>query len=402
MVKKRIQRFCQALIVAAALASIPVHAQTRTSNPVRVALDAEFGNKTSTADDAIKAGIEIAIDEINRAGGVLGGRPLELVVRDNRGVPARGIDNLNEVAGLPEMTALITSKFSPVVLAQIDAAHELKLPILAPWSAADSIIDHDKKPSYTFRLSLRDGWVMPHLLNEARRRGFKKVGLLIPNGAWGRSNQKAAEAHTAKNPLPAIVKIIGYEWADTSLSNEYLDLLQLGAEAILVVGNEPEVGLLIKDMTALPRQQWRPLLSHWGAAAGNLPAQTGPVLFETDLTMVQTFSFIDNKSPKALNIFQAAMKKLNVTEAGQVLSPVGVAHAYDLVHLLARAINKAGVTDRSKIRDALESLGPYDGLIRKYNPPFTRERHEALGPDLLFMARWRKDGAIVPIAARTH
>lgn len=365
--------------------------------PVRLALDAEFGNKTSTADDAIKLGCEIAIEEINRAGGVLGGRPLELVTRDNRGVPARGIDNLRELAALPDMTALLTSKFSPVVLAQLEPAHQLKLPLLDPWSAADGIIDHDYRPSYTFRLSLRDGWVMPHLLSEARRRGFERVGILLPNGAWGRSNRSAAEAHASKNPRPQVVKIVGYEWADASLTNEYLELLQAGAEAVLVVGNEPEVGLLVRNLAALPREQWRPLLSHWGAAAGNLPALAGAALFEVDLTIVQTFSFIDNASPVARKVLAEAMRKLQVSDPGRVLSPVGVAHAYDLVHLLAKAINQAGSTEREKIRAALEKLGPYAGLIKKYPVPFTAERHEALAPEQLFMARWRKDGAIVRV-----
>lgn len=366
------------------------------ADPVRVGLDAEFGNKTSTADDAIKLGMEIAIEEINQSGGVLKGRPLELVTRDNRGVPARGVDNLKELAQVKDMTALVTSKFSPVVLAQLESAHQLKLPLLAAWSAADGIIDHDFKPSYSFRLSLRDGWVMPRLLQEAKARGYKKVGLLIPNGAWGRSNLKAAEAHATKHPQPAIVKTMGFEWSDTSLENEYLDLLQAGMDALLFVGNEPEVALLIKNMTALPREQWRPILSHWGVAAGNLPALTGAALHEVDLSTVQTFSFIDNPAPKARRVLESAVKKLGVQQPRDLISPVGIAHGYDLVHLLAIAINKTGATDREGIRNALEQIDSHDGLVRKYKPPFSHERHEALGPEQLFMARWRKDGSLIP------
>jgi branched-chain amino acid transport system substrate-binding protein len=78
------------------------------------------------------------------------------------------------------------------------------------------------------------------------------------------------------------------------------------------------------------------------------------------------------------------------------VSPPGVAHAYDLTHLLARAIDKAGTTDREKVRDALEKLGPYEGLVKHYHQPFSRDRHEALGPEQLFMARWRSDGVLVP------
>ena len=377
--------------------------------PVLIGLDAEFGNKTSTADDAINAGIEIAIEEINARGGVLVdkqagkvsekrvGRPLELVSRDNRGIPARGVDNLRELAAMTDLVAVVGSKFSPVMLGQLAPAHELKLPLLDPWAAADGIIDHDYQPSFAFRLSLRDGWVMPFLMQSALKRGYKKIGILVPNGAWGRSNKEAAERYALKNSQPVLTKIVGFEWSDTSLANEYLELIEAGAQAILVVGNEPEVALLLKNMTALPKNQWRPLFSHWGAAAGDLPALAGEALHLADLSIVQTFSFLDSPSAKAESVLKAAMHKLKVSDPGKLRSPVGVAHGYDLTHLLAQAIDLAGSTDREKIRAALERLPRHVGLIRTYQPAFTRERHEALGPEQLFLARWRADGALVRI-----
>ena len=81
----RLALLCLLLI----LPGLPVGA--RAAAPVLIGLDAEFGHLTSTSDDAIRMGILTAIDEINAAGGVLGGRPLELVTRDNRSIPAREI-----------------------------------------------------------------------------------------------------------------------------------------------------------------------------------------------------------------------------------------------------------------------------------------------------------------------
>ncbi|MBZ4110660.1 hypothetical protein JYI40_23695, partial [Escherichia fergusonii] len=78
-------------------------------------------------------------------------------------------------------------------------------------------------------------------------------------------------------------------------------------------------------------------------------------------------------------------------------SPVGVAHAYDMTHILAKAIQLAGSTDRSAVRDALEKVPLHDGLVRRYAPPFTATRHEALTPAELLMARYRDDGVIVPV-----
>jgi branched-chain amino acid transport system substrate-binding protein len=51
------------------------------------------------------------------------------------------------------------------------------------------------------------------------------------------------------------------------------------------------------------------------------------------------------------------------------------------MHLLAMAIQEAGSTDGEKIRQALENLGTYEGLIKTYKQPFTADNHDALTPD---------------------
>ena len=71
-----------------------------------------------------------------------------------------------------------------------------------------------------------------------------------------------------------------------------------------------------------------------------------------------------------------------------------MAHAYDFTHLLALAIKRAGSTDREAIRRALEQLPRHDGLVRRYQPAFTAERHEALSEDQVFLARFGSDGVL--------
>lgn len=77
----RYRAHAAALVMALLLMSLsrpfPVHAE----KPVYIGLDAEFGYKNSTSAEAIRMGMLVAMEEINKAGGVLGGRPLELVER---------------------------------------------------------------------------------------------------------------------------------------------------------------------------------------------------------------------------------------------------------------------------------------------------------------------------------
>jgi branched-chain amino acid transport system substrate-binding protein len=63
------------------------------------------------------------------------------------------------------------------------------------------------------------------------------------------------------------------------------------------------------------------------------------------------------------------------------------------------AIRAAGSTDRRRIRDALERLGPYDGLVQRYPVPFTPDRHEALSARNIFFARYNASDELIPIRA---
>ncbi len=223
------------------------------NEPVLIGLDAEFGHKTSTSGQAVQQGIQIAINEINQAGGVLGGRPLALVTRDNRSVTAIGVDNLRELAGIPDLVAVFGGKFSPIYIECLPVAHELGILLLDPWGSADPITDHSYRPSYVFRLSLKDAWAGPAFVNFAKRQ-FKanRLGVLLPNTAWGRSNQAAIK----KAALAESANLVGhrwYNWGDRSLMAQYAELSAAGAQAIILVANENEGALLSRKLPHCPR-----------------------------------------------------------------------------------------------------------------------------------------------------
>ena len=69
------------------------------------------------------------------------------------------------------------------------------------------------------------------------------------------------------------------------------------------------------------------------------------------------------------------------------------------MHIVALAIEKAGAADGAKIRDALESVGEYRGLIKTYKHPFTAEEHDALNENDYILVTW-KQGKIVPVAMK--
>jgi branched-chain amino acid transport system substrate-binding protein len=368
------------------------------TEPVLVGLDAEFGLKSSTSAQAVQRGMEIAMDEINRAGGVLGGRPLKLVTRDNRSISAVGVDNLRELAAMPDLVAVFGGKFSPIYIESLPVVHELGLPLLDPWGSADRITDHDFRPSFTFRLSLKDAWAAPAFVNFARERhGATRLGVMLPNTAWGRSNREALD----KASIAGKATLVGtrwYNWGDPSLLTPYQELRAAGAQAIVLVANEVEGSILVREVAALPAEQRLPIVSHWGVTGGDFARMCGAALDQVEFSVIQTFSFKGKaSSPVARRVLQALQQRYGVQPPDDVTSPVGVAHAYDLTHLLARAVDKAGSTDRRKVRDALERLGPYQGLVQSYTAPFTPQRHDALSARNVFFARYTADDRLVPI-----
>ena len=346
--------------------------------------------------------MQIAINEINRAGGVLGGRKLELVTRDNRSVTAVGVDNLRELAAMPDLVAVFGGKFSPVYIECLPVAQELGVLLLDPWGSADPITDHSYRPSYSFRLSLKDAWAGPAFVRFSKQQ-FKanRLGVLLPNTAWGRSNQAAIERAAVADGVN-LAGLRWYNWGDTSLMTQYGELQAAGAQAIVLVANENEGALLVKEIAALPKSQRLPIVSHWGVTGGDFAQMAGEALRQVDFSVIQTFSFIGRDTPTGRRVLAAMKRDYGIDTADQIKSPVGVAHAYDLTHLLARAIDRAGSTDRRKIRTALEQLGPYEGLVQRYDRPFTASRHDALSSRNVFFAKYTADDKLVPIDERNH
>ena len=387
-----------ALALMGAVTGSPVFAQPAA--PVRVGVDAEFGLENSTSAQAIEFGLRVAMAEINAAGGVLGGRPLELVVRDNRSMPARALVNLREMAQLPDLVAVFGGKFSPVVIDAVPLAHELGLPFFAVWSSADPIIDNLTRPNWMFRVALRDSLAMPKMLATAQARGLQRVGLLLANTGWGRSNLAAAQRHLSEAGRPALVQVAWHNWGETSLLQRYQSLRAAGAQAVLLVAHHEDAALLVRELAALPEAERVPLICHHGLTGGRFATLAGPALLKVDLTVVQTFSFFNLPAPARERFLKSAAQVSEVSRIEDIEAPTGVAHAYDALHILARAVTLAGSTSRTAVRNALERVPEHRGLIRHYRPPFNAQRHEALGPAELLMARYRADGVLVPAALR--
>ena len=375
-----------ALLASAAFCS------AQAAAPLVVGISAEYSMKNSLAAQSIEKGARLAIDEINAAGGLLGGRKLELQTLDDRGVPARAIENLKELAKNPDALAVFCGRFSPVAVELVPVANRERFLLLDPWAAADGIANNGAVPNFVFRLSLTDTWALQVMAQHAVERKFKRLALFLPNTAWGRSSLAAFEAYAKKFPRLRS-ESFWYNWGDTDFAGKLLQAQLNGADAVLMVANETEGAMIVQHVASQPAERRLPLIAHWGLAAGDFPALAGDALWSVDMVVVQTFSIHDARGAKARSVAQA-YQRLFSEDIGSLQAAVGFAHAYDLTHLLALAIRKAGSADRMAVRNALEQLGGHAGLVKHYSKPFSPQNHEALDQGQVFLARFNKDGSL--------
>lgn len=364
--------------------------------PVFIGFDGAYGQKTNTSAKAIESGINAAINEINAAGGILNGRPLRLITTDNKGVTARGKDNFIELAKTKDLVVVMGGKYSPISVETLPEAHRLKTPLISVWGSADQITDHSYKPSYSFRVSLKDSWGVEGMMRRiSKKYKAKNACAFLPNTAWGRSADNVIKSKSAEFGLGFPV-VRWYNWGDTSLKMLYKDCKDGGGQAILFVGNEKEGAILIKEIANLPENQRLPIVSHWGISGGVIHELVGSDLDKVEVDVVQTFTFIGNSRPKAKSLAEQILKNNNLKDVTEIQSPVGVAQAYDAAHIVALAVNKAQSTDPEKVRNALENSIEFQGAIRDYKPAFTRERHDALNVENLIFVTIKPNGALIP------
>lgn len=365
------------------------------ASPIVIGLDADMSSGSGLAGRAIERGARIAIAEINEAGGLLGGRALELRIRDHHGSPVRSTDNLEDFAATEDLTAVIAGLHSPAIIQNMEFIHRQELIILDPWAAATSVIDNGHRPNYVFRISVRDQHAGGFLVEQSLFRGYKRLGILLERTGWGRSNERAlTEALAARGLSPAAV--LWFNWGETEMMEQILALESAGADAVILVANAPEGATLVRNLAMRPPQKRLPLFSHWGLTGGDFPGLAGEALAQVRLEVLQTYSFIGRDDERAKRVIARYKSMFGAKDARDIFAPVGTAHAYDLVHLLALAIEKAGTLRRAAVRDALEEIDAYRGLIRDYRPPFTAERHEGLDPSDYRLAVYGPGGALLP------
>ncbi len=361
------------------------------ADPIKVGLSGPFTGGSSSMGVSMRDGVKLAVDEINKAGGVLG-RPILLVERDDEAKNEVGVQVAQELINKEQVVATLGYINTGVALAAQRFYQEAEIPVFNNVATGSIVTKQflapDHKNNYIFRNAANDTIQSAMIVEEAvGRQGFKKPAILSDSTNYGQSGRADIEtALAAKGVKP--VAIEKFNIKDTDMTAQILRAKEAGADVILTYAIGPELAQIANGMAKLG---WKvPLIGSWTLSMASYIDTSGAN--GDGALMPQTFIQVPN-TPKRAAFIAAYQKMFNVD---RMPSPVSAAQGYDSVYLLAAAIKQAGSTKGPKIREALENLNEkVEGVVTIYDKPFSPTDHEAISVNIPVFGLV-KGGKVVP------
>lgn len=369
--------------VALAALSCSALAQAPAPNPVRIGLVFPLTGGSADMGNSARIGAEVAVAEINQVGGYLG-RPLELVIRDDKADPDTGLQHTKELlAAKDKVTATIGFCNTGVAMKSLDLYQTSKHVLMVTCATGTAITaKYPTAESYIFRTSARDQLQTQFLVDEIVKRKLTKVALLVDTSGYGNEGLKDLEAALERAGLkPQAVE--RFKVGTKNLEEEMRRLKDSGADSLIGWTVGPEEGVL---SAARANLNWKvPQFGPWGLSHASA--------FQVSGGKVEGAAMVQTVLP---NIFMERNSTFlrNYTKLGKE-SPIGsmmsAAQTYDAVHLLLRAMfDSKGDLSGPGLKKALENpSNSYRGVVSTYERAFSPTDHDAISANMLWLGTWR-------------
>lgn len=334
-----------AALVAASLATLGLAGPAAAQAPIKIG-ELNSYKVFPAFLEPYKKGIELAVEEVNAAGGVLG-RKIEVVSRDDNGNPGDAVRVAEELLSREGAAFLIGTFPSNVGLAVADFAKQRKVLFIAAEPLTDKIVWNSGN-AYTYRLRTSTYMQTAMLIPDAAKLKKKRWAIVYPNYEYGQS-ATAAFKKLLKEKQPDVEFVI--EQAPP------LGKIDAGAVAQALADAKPDAifsSLFGPDLAKFVREgQQRGLFK--GVEVFNLlagePEYLDPLKEEApEGWYVTGYPWSEIKTPehtKFLNAYQAKFK--DYPRLGSVVG-------YATVMSAAEAIKKAGSLDQAKLVAAMSGL----------------------------------------------
>jgi branched-chain amino acid transport system substrate-binding protein len=235
-------RLVWSLMLGLTVAVAAVGCKARAEVPIGVTVPlsgslASYGNN-------VLAGARLAVERVNKAGGI-GGRPIALVVEDNRGSNTDTLSSIRKLSGIDRVAAIIGPVTSTNALAAKLEASRLQVSVLTPTATNDQVTANCP---FMFRACFVDSFQGRIVANYAYATlGIRKAAILTDKSSdyskgLSASFKKAFEAAGGQ-----VAAEEGYQQKDTDFGAQLARIKNSGAELIFVPGYPPEVPQIIKQ-----------------------------------------------------------------------------------------------------------------------------------------------------------
>jgi branched-chain amino acid transport system substrate-binding protein len=343
------------------LGSAPAWSQAKE---VRVAMIAPMSGPWARQGDLMKKGADMAIEDINRAGGIkaLGGAKLSLVVIDAGDNPEKAKNAAQRlVAQETDIIGATGAWLSSFTLAVTEVTERAELPVLT-LSYSDQITARGFK--YVFQTSLTGGaqaqGALPALLDLAKQatgRPLKTVGIIMDNTASSMSFVKPMREGGFKQLNLSLV-------VDETFTPPLSDATALVQK---VRNTRPELLLLLP--TSVPDDKLvLEKLAEMGLGRGRIPVvSNGAHMGAPDLVNVMGKDLLEGVMTTVANWGAKGQEKLIADFKKRTREPWMTQDSistYGDIWIFKEALEKAGAADRRKVAAAIRGMDTTDGPAR--------------------------------------
>lgn len=335
---------------------------TTIGDTIKVGVNLELTGTVAAYGNAENNGVKLAVQEINKAGGV-DGKKIELITKDNKSENAEASTAATNLAIQSQVNAMIGPATSGAVAAASLNAQKTGVPLLTPSGTQDDLtldtVDGVKK--YVFRTTFQDSFQGQVLAQYAYSNlNAKKVVLYYDNSS---DYAKGIAEEFKKKYQGDIVTTATFASGDKDFQSALTKIKNLDYDAIVMPGYYTETGIITKQARDMGISV--PILGpdgfnddSFGDLAGK--ANTNGVYY------VSGYSTKTALSAKATDFIKAYKAKYG-SEPNMF-----AALAYDSVYMIAKAAE--GAKTSIDIADNLASLKDFDGVTgtmtidKKHNP----------------------------------
>src|SRR5215207_6976008 len=318
---------------------------------VRIGVVLPLSGQFALGGQNVKRGYDMAVEEINRAGGVkaLGGAEIELVYADNQGKQDVAIGETERLIQQEKVVAIMGSWHSPTTIAGTQAAERNKTPWIIEVASADIVLERGFK--YVTRVNVKASWygeAPVDFLDYAKdklKQKVERVAIMYTDDDWGRASVAKGTKEALKKRGYEIVEEIAYPSASQDVTT-YINKIKASRPDAFIITSFPNDALLV------------------GRTVEQLSLKVPIAVGVSSGYVLPTFR--SNLGPAAENWFIVGGWNPDIPGAGPLAEQYkqkfdtdmneASALSYQTALVLKEAIEQAKSTDREKINEVLHKL----------------------------------------------